>query len=343
RTPVTVNYRTSFCALSGGETVFAAPTTISSKPATSISGASRIETAIEASRLGFPEGSSYVVIATALSFPDALGGAGLAGALDAPILLTYQTTLPESVLAEIARLEATHVIVLGGEGAVSDDVYDALRALGVKAERIAGATRYATAAEIAERAISEMGSAWDGTAFVATGESFPDALGASPIAAAKGWPIYLLPPDETMHAALVSTMQQDGVTSALILGGTGVIPTTLEMKLNDAFADDRVERLAGEDRYTTALNIARYGVTVAELSWDRLAIATGVDFPDALAGGPLQGASGSVMLLAHPGGLHAEVYEELAARAATIEEVRFLGGIDVVTQTVRDEVGLAIQ
>ncbi|MHB1018166.1 MAG: cell wall-binding repeat-containing protein [Coriobacteriia bacterium] len=344
RTPVTVKYRTSFCALSGAETVFAAPTTVFDKPATSVFGASRIETAIEASKLGFPEGSGCVVIATALSFPDALGGAGLAGSLDAPILLTYPTTLPGSVIAEIARLEATHVIVLGGEGAVSDDVFDALEALpDVTAERIWGATRYATAEAIAGRTIIEMGSAWDGTAFVATGESFPDALGASPIAAAKGWPIYLLPPDTATHSQLVATMQDNGVTSALVLGGTGVVPATFETMLNTALTEARVERLAGEDRYTTALDIAKYGVTVAGLSWDKLAIATGADFPDALAGGPLQGASDSVMLLAHPNGLNAEVCDELTTCATTIAEVRFLGGIGAIPQTVRDAVGLAIQ
>ena len=312
--------------------------------ATPIAGAGRVETAIEASKLGFPDGSEHVLVATARSFPDALGGSALAGALDAPILLTEPASLSSAVSTEIARLGATKVIVLGGTGAVSEGVFAALDALpGVTAERIFGANRYTTADAIAERTISEMGAAWDGTAFVATGESFPDALGASPIAAAKGWPIYLVHPNPANHDALVAIMEGDGVTSALILGGTGPVPASFEAKLNTAFTDTRVDRLAGNDRYTTAVTVATYGVTSAGLSWDGVAIATGEDFPDALSGGALQGASGSVMMLAYSGYLHTEVGAALTANAASIYEVRFLGGTGAVPQTIRSAVVQKLQ
>ncbi|MHB8740214.1 MAG: cell wall-binding repeat-containing protein, partial [Coriobacteriia bacterium] len=268
-----------------------------------------------------------------------------AGALGAPILLTEPGVLSDAVSAEIARLGATHVIVLGGTGAVSEGVYAALDALpGVTSiERLFGANRYATAEAIASRTITEMGAAWDGTAFVATGESFPDALGASPIAAAKGWPIYLVHPNPSNHDALVATMDADGVTSALILGGTGVVPATLETKLDAAFGGAEVDRLFGANRYTTAVAVATYGVDTAGLAWNRTAIATGEDFPDALSGGALQGASGSVMLLAYPGYLHTEVGTALTAHNATISEVRFLGGIGAVPQIIRDAVVQALQ
>jgi putative cell wall-binding protein len=236
------------------------------------------------------------------------------------------------------------VVVLGGTGAVSDVVFDALAGLSgvTTTERIFGANRYATAEAIASRTIAE-NPAWDGTAFVATGESFPDALGASPIAAAKGWPIYLVHPNTATHDALVTTMDADGVTSALILGGTGVVPATLETKLDIAFGAAEVDRLFGANRYTTAVAVATYGVDSAGLAWNRTAVATGEDFPDALSGGALQGASGSVMLLAYPGYLHTEVGTTLTAQKATISEVRFLGGIGAVPQIIRDAVVQALQ
>jgi len=311
-----------------------------------VAGAGRVETAIEASRLGFAPGSSeYAVIATARSFPDALGGSTLVGALDAPILLTEPGMLSTALSAEIARLGASHVIVLGGTGAVSADVFDALDALpGVDTiERVFGDDRYATAQAIARRSIAEMGIAWDGTAFVATGESFPDALGASPVAAAKGLPIYLVHPDPARHDSLVAAMHSDGVDEAIILGGTGPVPSSLETKLNGRFGDSYVQRLAGLNRYTTAVAVATYGVTMVGLSWDRVAIATGEDFPDALSGGALQGKSGSVMLLTHPGYLHTDVAAALSTHTASITEVRFLGGTGAVPQVVRDEVVQALQ
>jgi len=319
--------------------------TVLDKSIVSVEGSGRVETAIAASKLGFPGGSKCVVIATARSFPDALGGSALAGALHAPILLTEPATLSAALSAEIARLGASHVIVLGGTGAVSDVVFDALAGLpGVAlTERIAGANRYTTADKIAERTITEMGGAWDGTAFVATGESFPDALGASPIAAAKGWPIYLVHPNPANHDALVATMEGHGVTSALILGGTGPVPATLETKLDVALGAAEVDRLAGNNRYTTALTVAGYGVNTAGLSWDGVAIATGEDFPDALSGGALQGASNSVMLLAYPGYLHTEVANALSTNKASITEVRFLGGTGAVPLSIRNAVVAQLQ
>src|SRR5660398_121778 len=67
---------------------------------------------------------------------------------------------------------------------------------GVSVERISGPNRYDTAIAVAARTIAVLGDAYDGTAFVATGMNFPDALGASPLAAAKGWPIYLANPNQ---------------------------------------------------------------------------------------------------------------------------------------------------
>ncbi|MHB8706446.1 MAG: OmpL47-type beta-barrel domain-containing protein, partial [Coriobacteriia bacterium] len=55
---------------------------------TPIAGNNRIDTAILASQEAFPAGATTVVIATGFNWPDALGGAALAGALDGPILLT---------------------------------------------------------------------------------------------------------------------------------------------------------------------------------------------------------------------------------------------------------------
>ena len=343
----TFTVRVSDGALTASETITVTVAEVPDAPATltitPVAGIGRVETAIEASKLGFPS-STYVLVATARSFPDALGGSALAGALDAPILLTEPGTLSPAVSAEIARLGASHVIVLGGTGAVSADVYAALDALPsvTTIERLFGDNRYTTADAIAKRTITE-NEAWDGTAFVATGESFPDALGGSPIAAAKGWPIYLVHPNAANHDALVATMKADGVTSALILGGTGPAPATFETKLNAAFTTAKVDRLAGANRYATAVAVATYGVNTAGLSWDGVAIATGENFPDALSGGALQGASGSVMLLAYPGYLHTEVATVLTANKAAISEVRFLGGTGAVPQVIRDAVVQKLQ
>lgn len=311
---------------------------------TKIAGADRITTAIEASKKAFPSGATTVVIATAFNWPDALGGSALAGAMRGPILLVAPDSLSPAVAAEIDHLNATKAIVLGGTGAVSNDVYVALDALGgVSVERIAGANRYETGEKIAARTIAEMKtrSSYSGRAFVSTGQNFPDALGASPLASAKGWPIYLIDPAAGDNSALAARMKSVGVTNAVVLGGPAAVSTAVESRLKTTLGT--ASRIAGDNRYQTAVKVASYGVSSAGLSWNRVGVATGQDFPDALAGGVLQGVSGSVMVLTPSSSLDANVRTALVANKSSITEVRYLGGTGVVTTTVRAAVEQALQ
>jgi putative cell wall-binding protein len=313
-----------------------------------IEGPNRFATAIEISKKAFPAGSEYVIIATGMNWPDALGGSALAGALDAPILLTRQDVLPTEVRDEIVRLKGTKAsitaIVLGGTPAVSAAVFSEIDAIaGVTMEpRLFGPNRYATANAVAARTIEEMQKkpgGYDGTAFVATGANFPDALGASPLAAKKGWPIYLSNPALGSNTALVATMKAVEVTDAILLGGANVVSDLIRAELGPTYET----RLYGPNRYDTAVAVASYGVANAGLSWDRLAIATGENFPDALAGGVLQGKDGSVLLLTPTLSLNANVAAKLSANKASITEVRFLGSTAAVSQAVRNAVVAALQ
>jgi putative cell wall-binding protein len=125
------------------------------------------------------------------------------------------------------------------------------------------------------------------------------------------------------------------VTRVVILGGTGAVPGTVDSQL-DASAISH-ERLAGADRYATAVDIAASGVD-AGLSWDKCALSCGTDFPDALSGGVMQGHDSSVMVLTPSDSLDAGVKAALKANRDVIGEVRFIGGTGAVEQGVRDEV-----
>ncbi|MEL7668410.1 MAG: cell wall-binding repeat-containing protein [Actinomycetota bacterium] len=304
-----------------------------------IAGPGRIETAIAASVEGFPAGAESVVITTARNWPDALGGSALAGLFRAPILLTEPGYLPDAVADEIARLGADHALILGGTGAVSQAVEDAVKDLPgiIVVERIQGATRYETAQKTMERINEQM--AWEGvkaeTVFVATGEDFPDALAASPLAASWIFPILLLPPDVDRHAELVQYMRDAGVLEVFILGGTGVVPASFETRLNAAFGADKVERLWGDDRYETAADVAGFAITRFGRSLDRVAVATGQNYPDALAGGVMQAQCASVLLLTHTAYLDAVVEDMLETDRMWISEARVLGGTGAVSEAVR--------
>ncbi|HHJ99228.1 MAG TPA: cell wall-binding repeat-containing protein, partial [Actinobacteria bacterium] len=301
---------------------------------TTIAGSNRYETAVKMSRAAFSSAET-VMLVTGENWPDALGGAALAGAKDAPILLTRTVLLPGETLAEIRRLGARNVVILGGAGAVSSAVEQALVAeLGRGAvTRIGGADRYETSVLVARAARAALGSGYGGECFVATGASFPDALAASPLSAAEGWPLVLTPPDG-LTTATRRAMEEMGVSSAVVLGGTGVVGEPVESALEAWLGDAAVERIAGADRYDTAARIADRAVAEG-LQWEGTAIAVGTDFPDALAGGVLQGRSRSVLLLTQGTKLADAVRVRLALDCADVRSLRYLGGDSAVSCAVK--------
>ena len=306
-----------------------------------IEGADRFETGAEAARAGFAAtGAPTAVIATGRNFPDALGGSALAGALDAPLLLVDTASVPASVADVLDELDTKRAIILGGTAALTSAVETQLIAAmgtGSTVERIAGADRYDTARQVAARAIDELGPLFDGVAFVATGANFPDALAAGPIAAAAGMPIYLVS-NGAGDAATIAAMEADGVSLVNVLGGTSVVTDVTYAALTSGFGGDRVDRLAGANRYETAAKVAEYGCAKGKLTWNGLGIATGEAFPDALAAGAMLGRCRTVLVLSRPAALSTETESVLTANRGEIDDVRFFGGTNALSSEVRARV-----
>lgn len=306
-----------------------------------VQGVDRFATAVRSSELAFPGGSQYVLIATGRNWPDALGGSALAGVLDAPILLVEQETIPRSTKDEISRLGATKAIILGEMGVVGTDVESDLRGMGLSVERIGGKDRYATAERIASRVILRLGPGYDGTVFVATGRDFPDALSAAPIAVRQKWPLLLIDPaSQNLVENTRAMMARVNASSVIILGGESAVPRVVKDEAVRLLGRDNVRRLEGINRYETAVRVSNFavngGLTKQGHVWNRVGIATGENFPDALSGGVLQGRSGSVMLLTPPQALHSAPVEALKGNASAIDTVVFFGGTGALSQNVRD-------
>ncbi|MDI6712342.1 MAG: cell wall-binding repeat-containing protein [Anaerosomatales bacterium] len=317
---------------------------------TEIAGTDRYDTAVKISQKAFPSGADAVVIATGANWPDALGGSALAGLVGGPILLTEKDRLTPVTENEIKRLGAEYAFVLGGTGAVGTAVENKLKQLldpnpyddDQRVLRIGGANRYETAWLVALLVTyPDFNPGWDGTAFVATGKDFPDALAAAPIAAKMTYPIFLADPAGIGDTALV--MDELGVRKAVILGGTGAVPVATKTTLERLFGASNVSRLEGLNRYHTATVISQWGVLQKGMRWNGLAIATGERFPDALAGGVMQGREGSVMLLTKTASLSPETQTKLVEQKGSISSIKFLGGLGALSQTTRDQILAALR
>jgi putative cell wall-binding protein len=257
-------------------------------------GKDRFETAALLARDAYAGGTDTIVLASGVSYADALAGAPLAAQLDAPVLLTATDLLPDVVTAAVNDLGATRAIILGGTAAVSQAVEDALVAdtsvtpEGV--ERIAGANRFATAAQVADRVGGDDVYVVQGIDRD-PGRGWPDALAVSPLAAFQGRAILLTATDELPQETGDALA---GRASATIVGGEAAVSTQVEGAVDERAGE--VSRVFGETRYGTALALSRLardaGMDAATV-W----IATGSAFPDGLAAGPLVAKYAAVLFL----------------------------------------------
>lgn len=272
-----------------------------------LAGTDRIATAVELSQT--VSAADTVVIARADDHPDALAGGPLAGALDAPVLLTRRDGLAPAVRREIDRLGADHAYLLGGPAALSAHVEDDLADADLTTTRLAGSDRFATAAVIAGELAEVAGD--PERVFVVEGwhadpaRGWPDALSASGVAAHSGEPILLVTRDR-LPAATADALDAGGASQAVIVGGTSAVSPDVQTRLG-AHVDD-VERLAGVDRYETSVEAADLAVAAGGqpiYPW----FATGRDWPDALAAAPAASHDGGVLVLVHGGPYVAGSYD----------------------------------
>ena len=304
---------------------------------TRIAGEDRVGTAIALARAGWPQGAATVVLATAVDFPDALAAAPLAADLDAPVLLTPPRELPVAVAAELERLQAAEVVVLGGPAAVGTAVEEALREDGYGVERLGGEDRYATAALVARRAGAPVG-----VYAIASGEGFADALAAGALAATSQRPPVLLVQRDAVPEATSSALRalaDDGVGARYgdVLGGTTAVSDEVLAQLPGS-----VGRLAGPTRYATAEAVAGAALALLGPGPRPLLVASADAFPDALVAGALAARLGAVLALVPPTGLTDGMAALLLRERARFDRVLVAGGPGSVADRVVEQLGRVV-
>lgn len=248
-----------------------------------LAGDDRIATAVAISKEGW-EKAETVILASGVNYADALAGAPLSAAADAPILLTLNknTGVEKAVLDEIARLGAKKVYILGGTVAISSEIESAVSAAGCSVTRLAGDTRYGTAVKVAEELAKVTGKQFTRLYF-ASGVNFPDALSVSSVAAIEGNPILYMPAKGDVDSETSKFITDGKHKNGVILGGTVAVSAEGQTSLTKLGLS--VERVCGDDRYATSAAInKKYDALFAG---KLIAVATGENFPDALAGGAL--------------------------------------------------------
>ncbi|MBA2266677.1 MAG: cell wall-binding repeat-containing protein [Chloroflexi bacterium] len=288
-----------------------------------LSGTDRYATAAAVSRSYFGANAPVAYVATGLNFPDALAAGAAAGVQGGPILLTATSSLPQATRDELTRLRPQRIVVLGGTSVVTSTVSGTLEAYtDGPVTRLAGVDRYATAAAVS-RAVFASGVA---AAFVATGESFPDALSAGPAAVKVRGPVLLTARGSTPQA-LRDELARLKPQRIYLLGGTSAVTDAVKQTIQ-GYTAAPVVRLSGADRFATA-------VAVSKTFFSRppaVHLATGMNFPDALSAVPAAGRAGAPLLLVGQSSLPNPVRTELTRLFPP--RCYVIGGTAVIGNTV---------
>ncbi len=304
-----------------------------------IEGLDRYETGVAISEDHFASADT-AVLATGRIFADGLAAAGLAGACNAPVLLTQPRTLPASVATELLRLGVSRVIVCGDQRAISDAVVDQVEALGdIEVQRIGGSDRYETAALIADEIVAVTGED-PALVFVARGDTFPDALAVSPVAWAHSAPILLVRPEELPRYTIDYLLGLTSATRGVIVGGSAAVSTDVQGDIA-AQAAPAFERISGIDRYDTAAEVAYWADDMGLAGFGVTGVATGEDFADALCAGPGLGSSGGVLLLTPQHTAAQAALDAISDYAPSISALQIFGSGAAIDEDVATELDAA--
>ncbi len=199
--------------------------------------------------------------------------------------------------------------------------------------RVAGTDRVSTAIKL----MNASNKHWGHTVIIARSDIFPDALAAAPLADVMDAPILVSKPGSSIDSRVLDAIDRRHFHNVILLGGTGVFTEAARAQLEGMGLD--VERQRGIDRYETAVGIAKR--TARELAkrceaegfvWKKTVnvfLATGTDFPDALAAGAAAADNDGVVLLTAGTRMNASTYEFLKKEWKTLPE--WSNGIEIHT------------
>lgn len=329
RPTTTVTTTTSTCTSSPTTAPTTQPTGNTDRVITRLAGDGRCETAIEISKASRTK-TKAVILASGDNYADALVGVPLAYLRNAPILLIRNHKLDTATLKEIRRLGAKEIYILGGEYAINKGVADKLEEKGFDVYRIAGQDRFATSLNIARNIRYNFRKPTE--AFFVYSHNYPDALAIGAVAANKNAPIFYIAADGSVNKDIANYIKENGIKKATIISGPAIVSENAEKNLKKCGMTD-ITRIYGANRYETCLKINKAYANI--LTGDALCVATGTNYPDALAGGVFAAENKAPLMLVDSS-LSSD-HISLIRRKNT-DNIYIFGGEGVVSEELAQEI-----
>ena len=251
------------------------------------------------------------VVACGTNYPDALSAAYLAKVKNAPLLLSEAREVNGTV--DYIRKNVTKgktVYLVGGADVLPEQIKTILGS-DYDVKRLEGEDRFLT-----NLAVLKEANVNNEEVMICSGLGYADALSA----AATGKPVMLVGKALTKEQKAYLA----GINPAkfYIVGGSDVVSDRVKAELETMRS---VERISGEDRYETALNVAKKFFDMTSCT---VVIATGDGFADGLVGSVTAIANNAPLLLANRNNIKgvAEFVKETGAKRSIV-----MGGADVIS------------
>ncbi|GAA0117726.1 cell wall-binding repeat-containing protein [Clostridium senegalense] len=252
-----------------------------------------------------------IILTNGFDFPDALCSTPLSKTLNAPVLLSHADNLTDSTKKQIEKMKIKNVTIVGGEAAISENVENQLKSMGMNINRIGGKDRYDTSYLIAKK-ISEEGKMKGVTAV--SGMVWQDAMISSSAATIKDFPMLLVPASDNEILPKYKVLLEQNkltITNSDLYGDYKNIKSNILMTMipNNLNVDKKDEGIlyhtleAGlENKYVNCFSILNHAYTRA-LPYQANAnifLTRGDDFADSLTVVPLAAKKASPIIFGTP-------------------------------------------
>lgn len=286
---------------------------------TRIAGQNRYESAAQISREQFTNAKKVIVV-NAQKYADALSATTLSDGKYS-ILYTEKDSLPTATRNEIQRLNPVEVYLLGGQQSISAGIENILKKYSNKVTRIAGRDRYETSAKVAAMSKKK-------NVVIASGENFSDPLYASSYAYSNNAKI-LLSSGKTLSRETRDYLARNksSIGKVTVVGG-GQSISSATVRYIQSVTGKNVSRISGRNRYDGSVKVAN------SMNKDKVFIASGEDFADALAISPLAQKLNAPILLSSKGKLDTSVIAFLNNFKNSIKDVYIVGGYRTIDNNV---------
>ena len=196
--------------------------------------------------------------------------------------------------------------------------------------RVDGANRY----EVAVNLNAPFTSAE--VIYIASGQKYADALSAGPAAYAQGGALLLTSRDSLPDVTRQEILREKP-KRIVVVGGTASVSDAVYQQL--AAVQPDIIRIGGADRYEVSRNILEYAF---DGGVSNVFIATGNNFPDALAAGPAAGHLDGAVLLVNGWGAGLDAPTRQLLTDAGTQTARIAGGVNSVNAQVEADLAATV-